>query len=173
MLLGVGNLKSFSTCLLYTSFYEDFKSFIRKLIENITKKMGYQIENHEDDLIRLLKENVLYLLAKTDDEEFQKYSKNLIIKHSSLIHVQADLQKAVFTSLLRKGNLEIVKEFISMYEKSETPEEKERIAILLAEVIDDDLINFVLEFSMSVNIILFKFENNPIQHNFLIDESYI
>jgi hypothetical protein len=148
------NLKSLSSCLLYTSFYEDFKSFIRKLIENITRKIGYRIENHEDDLTRLLKENILYLLAKTDDEEFQKFSNNLIIEKGSLVHVQADLQKAVFTSLLRKGNLEFVKEFISMYEKSETPEEKERIAILLAEVIDDDLINFVLEYSMSVNIIL-------------------
>ncbi len=60
------------------------------------------------------------------------------------------MQKSVYTSLLRKGNLETVKEFISIYEKCETPEEKERIAILLAEVIDDELIKYVLEFSMSV-----------------------
>jgi hypothetical protein len=102
-------------------------------------------------LIRLLKENILYLLAKTDDDEFYNFSRKLIAEKSSLDEVQADLQKAVFTSLLRKGNLETVRKFISMYEKSETPEEKERIAILLSEVIDDELINFVLDFSMSVN----------------------
>jgi hypothetical protein len=41
------NLKSLSTCLLYSSFFEEFKSFIKKLIENITKNLGYQIRNDE------------------------------------------------------------------------------------------------------------------------------
>jgi hypothetical protein len=57
----------------------------------------------------------------------------------------------VFTSLLRYADKELVERFISMYEKSETPEEKERLAILLSEVVDDDLIDYVLNFSLSVN----------------------
>jgi hypothetical protein len=98
----------------------------------------------------LLKENLLYLLAKTDDEDFNKFSKQIVSNSNELNNVQPDMQKPVYTSLLRNGNMDTVNQFINLYEKSHMPEEKERIAILLAEVVSEELINFVLEFSLSV-----------------------
>ena len=60
----------------------------------------------------------------------------------------------MFTSVLRNADLTVVDEFVQAYDSSETPEEKERIAILLAQVTDPIAINHVLKLSLSVRLSL-------------------
>ena len=97
----------------------------------------------------LLHEKILYSLARTDDNEFYLFAKNLY-ENRTLKQIPANLQKSVYTSILRNGSQSTVEEFKDMYKKCYTPEEKERLIVLLSEVNKDDLIETVLEFSISV-----------------------
>lgn len=60
----------------------------------------------------------------------------------------------IYTSVIQNGNKQTVEEFIEMYKSCSTPEEKERIALLLGEVRNPQLIEQVLNFAISVIILL-------------------
>ena len=64
------------------------------------------------------------------------------------------MQKPVYAAILRHSNNELLEEFVLMYIECKTPEEKEKIALLLSEVTQEDLIKKVLEFAFSVSLIL-------------------
>ena len=66
--------------------------------------------------------------------------------------------------MLRNGNIAIVDEFIGLYQNSTTPEEKEKTAILLGEVCSSELIDKVLEFSISVSKTLTFMEKIYFKH---------
>lgn len=61
--------------------------------------------------------------------------------------------------MLRNADSSIVEEFFKMYQESNTPEEKEKIAILLGEVCAPELIDKVLDFSISVSFKKFNKKN--------------
>ena len=52
--------------------------------------------------------------------------------------------------MLQNGDFSVVNEFIDMYKRCSTPEEKERIAIQLGEVSTPETIEHVLNFAISV-----------------------
>lgn len=62
------------------------------------------------------------------------------------------LKKKVYTSVLRNADSQVVDEFFQMYKESSTPEEKERLAVLLGEVCSSELIDKVLSFAISVSL---------------------
>ena len=72
-----------------------------------------------------------------------------LYRNRSLHQIPANLQKSIYTSILRHGNEKTIEEFKDMYEKCYTPEEKERIIVLLSEVTKVNLIESVLKFSIS------------------------
>lgn len=49
---------------------------------------------NQDDMQKLLKENILYMLAKIDDKDIYEFSKKLY-KNRQHEKIPADLQKAV------------------------------------------------------------------------------
>ncbi len=103
-----------------------------------------------DDLVKLLRENVLYLLAKLDDKEFNEYAMNLYTNRLNA-HIPCNLQKPVYTSILKNASTnEILEDFVKMYIECKVPEEKEKLALLLAEIGREDLIQVVLDFAFSV-----------------------
>lgn len=59
----------------------------------------------------------------------------------------------VFTAILRSVDVDqsVVNDFIEMYKQCFTPEEKERIVLILAEVKKDELIENILQFSITVS----------------------
>jgi hypothetical protein len=61
----------------------------------------------------------------------------------------------IYTSILNKADRSTIDYFIDLYEKCETPEEKEKIALLLGEVTTKENIEKVLTFSISVNLLFF------------------
>ena len=56
----------------------------------------------------------------------------------------------IYTAVLRNADENIIAEFVQMYKQCYTPEEKERIILLLAEVNQEDLIAIILKFSITV-----------------------
>lgn len=58
----------------------------------------------------------------------------------------------IYTSVIQNGDNQTVEDFIDMYKSCSTPEEKERIALLLGEVKSPILIEKVLNFAISVII---------------------
>ena len=70
----------------------------------------------------------------------------------------------MYTSVLTDANDLLVEEFIQMYSKSDSVEEKERIVMMLSEVQDEDLIEKKIRFvsfskSYIVDINLWSFNN--------------
>ena len=61
----------------------------------------------------------------------------------------------IYTAILNKADHSTIDYFIGLYEKCETPEEKEKIALLLGEVTTKENIEKVLTFSISVNLLFF------------------
>jgi hypothetical protein len=59
-----------------------------------------------------------------------------------------------------------------MYKKCYTPEEKERIIVLLSEVINEDLIKIVLDFSISVRKLLIFLIRKKIIFSFSLKGSH-
>ncbi|CAF0941231.1 unnamed protein product [Brachionus calyciflorus] len=142
------NLHFLSKCLLDRSYFAEYKKFLADLIIEVKKKIGFEVKPNEDDLVKLLKENVLYILAKIDDPEFRDFAIESY-KNRSNKKIPCDLQKAVYTCVLRNGDSSVIDEFIELYQKSPTPEEKEKTAILLGEVCSSELIDKVLNLSIS------------------------
>ena len=70
----------------------------------------------------------------------------------------------MYTSVLTDANDLLVEEFIQIYSKSDSVEEKERIVMMLSEVQDEDLIEKKIRFvsfskSYIVDINLWSFNN--------------
>ena len=113
------------------------------------KQIEKFLNNLKDDLVKLLRENVLYLLAKLDDIHFHEYALKLYQNRLS-VKIPCNLQKPVYSAILMKGTSETLEDFVKMYIESKIPEEKEKIALLLAEIEREDLVQVVLDFSFSV-----------------------
>ena len=96
----------------------------------------------------------MYLQAKIDDKNFSEFAQSLY-KNRQLTRIPPNLQKPVYASILRSATAETLEEFAQMYIECKTPEEKEKIALLLAEVTREDLIQKVLEFAFSVHFVGF------------------
>lgn len=108
-------------------------------------------------------------MAKLGDQSLQQYAKELFSRPNFVDLVPLDSQKGVSTtnkavlssyimyilkiyiSILQQADEKTIEHFIELYKKSPTPEEKEKIALLLGEVsTNDQLIGKVLEFALSV-----------------------
>ncbi|RNA29937.1 puromycin-sensitive aminopeptidase [Brachionus plicatilis] len=142
------NLNFMIKCVLDQPYWDKFKDYIEDLLASLKKKIGFDLKQDEDDLQKFLKENILYMLAKIDDPDFKQFALNAFNERNN-VPIPADLQKPIFTSVLRNGNTDIVNDLISLYKESSIPEEKEKIAILLGEVIAAESIELVLKFSIS------------------------
>jgi hypothetical protein len=150
MIVLLKNLHSLSKCLVNTRIFEQFKKFLNKFLETISLDVGFFEQASENDLVKLVRENVLYFLAKVDDKTFHDHALKLY-ENRHTIKISSNLQKPVYTSILRNiTKPEVLDEFIQMYTKCTIPEEKEKIALLLAELNTRDLINKILELAFSV-----------------------
>lgn len=65
--------------------------------------------------------------------------------------IPADLRNACYKTVLRAGDQEIYDKMLKLYRSSDMQEEKNRISQALGAIRNKDILNKVLQFSMSVS----------------------
>ncbi len=85
--------------------------------------------------------------AKTIEEAKKRFAAHISGEES----IQADLRTAVYDSVLSEADETLLEKFIDLHNKADLQEEKMRLCTSLGSVRKPELIQKVLEFSMSVS----------------------
>ena len=97
---------------------------------------------------------VLRTLGTNNDLETIQEAKKRFNAHLNGNLIPADLRSAVYASVLVDADLETVNKFIELHDSCDLQEEKMRLAGALGSVTKEELINKVLEFAISVRLVL-------------------
>ncbi|XP_008208455.1 puromycin-sensitive aminopeptidase isoform X2 [Nasonia vitripennis] len=130
-----------------------FKKFGRIFLSQIHSKLGWTpkpTENHLQTLLRLL---VLSQLVEFEDasviSEAQRRFQMHVEKESIL---PADFRSLVYGAVLSVGNSETYEKMLSLYRETSMHEEKNRILSALGSIKDVNILQKILEFSMSEEV---------------------
>lgn len=126
--------------------------FEKKLLSNVSKRLGWDPLKGETHLDTLLRGLVLGRLAWLDDENMVKEAKERFRKY--LVDGQglpADLRSACYRAVLRACGQEMYDALLKLYRSADLHEEKDRISRSLGAAKDVELLSKVLEFAMSVS----------------------
>ena len=105
-----------------------------------------------------------HFIAQLDDKDFAEYANTRFAERKAR-PIPSFIQKPVYTAVLRSAkDVSVVDEFMAMYEETTIPEEKERLALMLSQVCQPDLVRKVLDYSISVSdtVQILSDSNRPI-----------
>jgi puromycin-sensitive aminopeptidase len=148
----IGNLHGLSYLLLNTNYHHELQSFVRRLLKPISKKLGYDPIEGESSLNAMCRATVLRTLAISGDADMLAEAKKKFEAHLNGQPIPADLRSAIYAGVLYDADEETVKKLIDLHDKSQLQEEKMRIACNLGCVRKEELIQRVLEFSLSSSV---------------------
>jgi puromycin-sensitive aminopeptidase len=149
----MGNLDGLSHILLNSDVHHELQSFVCWLLKPISKKLGYDPIEGESSLSAMCRATVLRNLAFNGDKDMIAEGKKKFEAHLNGCHtIPADLRSAVYAAVLYDADEEMVDKFIDLHDKSQLQEEKMRLACSLASVRSPELIQRVLEFSLSPKV---------------------
>jgi len=133
----------------YTSYQHELKSFIRKLVKPISKKLGWDPIQGESGLNGMCRATILKTLGVNGDLETIAEAKKRFEAHLVGKSIPADLRAAVYSSVLTDCDTCTVDKFIELHNNTDLQEEKVRLATSLGAVCKEDLIGKVLQFAIS------------------------
>ncbi|KAF7994235.1 hypothetical protein HCN44_003325 [Aphidius gifuensis] len=146
----VNNLGNISILIGHLDIDDNFKSFGRSLLKDIATKLGWEAKKNESHLDTLLRSLVLGRMAAFKDKDTIEESKKRFKQHVNGENLlPADLRSAVYRAVLADGDEKTFNTMLDLYRKSDLHEEKDRILRSLGSVDNEDLLNKVMEFSMS------------------------
>jgi puromycin-sensitive aminopeptidase len=148
----ISNLQDLSHLLLNTNYHHELQSFVRRLLKPISKKLGYDPIEGESSLNAMCRASILRTLAVNGDPDTIAEAKKKFEAHLNGQAIPADLRSAIYAGVLYDADLATVEKFIELHDKSELQEEKMRLARNLGCVRKEELIQRVLEFSMSPSV---------------------
>lgn len=147
------NLASISVLLQYTDFYDLMKAFNRKLYGPIGKSLGWDPKEGEGHLTSMLRSLVIGRLGRAGDENVIAEAKRRFKLHcSSENKLPADLRSSVYTTVLTDASSELMDKMMTLFRSADMQEEKDRIMRSLGAVTKPDLIERVLNFSISKEV---------------------
>uniref|UniRef100_A0A2C9JWJ6 Aminopeptidase n=1 Tax=Biomphalaria glabrata TaxID=6526 RepID=A0A2C9JWJ6_BIOGL len=148
------NIASISTILQYADdIYPLFKNFVRKLFTNIALTVGWDAQPGEDTLVPLLREVVLSRMGRCGDEATVAEARRRFEAHvNGTAKLPADLRSCVYTTVLHNGDAETFQQVMKLYDEADMQEEKVRLSRAMGSVQDKELIETVLEFSLSEKV---------------------
>lgn len=148
----LSNLTTMSRAVLNTSYHHEFQAFIRRLLKPISKKLGWDPIPGESGLQGMCRATVLRTLGTNNDLETIQEAKKRFNAHLNGTLIPADLRSAVYASVLVDTDLATVSKFIELHDSCDLQEEKMRLAAALGSVTKEELIQKVLEFSISPSV---------------------
>lgn len=184
--LVLGSLYSSIRAIHFIFSQEDFWPRIwgnfrsrRKPFSRILEKLGWEPMTGESPTDALLRELAIRYMGFVEDEAvvkkaaeyFEKYAKNKI-------KLNPDIRSPVFNIVAANGNEKTYNEFMNLYNKTQSPEEKRAILIALGNFKDKRLLERVLGFAISGKVrtqdtffIFGSVASNPLSRTFLFDFS--
>lgn len=128
-----------------------FFQFERKLLKPISQRLGWDPKPNETHLDTLLRGLVLGCLSWLDDKDTINEARKRFEQHvKSGDSLPADLRSACYKTVLRAGGIDEFNTMLSLYRSTDLHEEKDRISRALGAAKDPQLLEKVLEFSVSV-----------------------
>ncbi|BFZ15413.1 hypothetical protein BsWGS_18452 [Bradybaena similaris] len=144
------NISSFSTILQHTEAYPAFKKFIRKMFSKIAASVGWDAKPGEDSLVPMLREVVLTRMGFSGDEAtVAEANRRFDVHCNGSAKLPADLRSAVYNTVLYNGDKTSLDKIMKLYDEADMQEEKVRISRAMGSVQDSELIQRVLNFSLS------------------------
>lgn len=113
--------------------------------------MGWDAKPNEKHLDTLLRGLVLGYLSWLDDEDTINEARKRFAQHVETDNsLPADLRSACYKTVLRAGGVDEYNTMLKLYRTADLHEEKDRISRALGATQDPELLEKVLEFSVSV-----------------------
>ena len=156
--------------LLFTTTCS-YKKFGRDVFRGIASKIGWEKREGEDPLDTMLRPIVIGCMTLHEDEEYLAVAKQKFwdhikgsvcgemrhggVKLSSVVGtntLSADLRGTVYASQLKRGGAEVLEALLKRMKETDLQEEQVRIIYSLGSVTEPELIQRVLELSMSADI---------------------
>ncbi|XP_014604170.1 PREDICTED: puromycin-sensitive aminopeptidase isoform X1 [Polistes canadensis] len=132
---------------------DTFKAFVRNLMRDISKRLGWYPKPNEIHLNTLLRSLILDRMAAANDEETIREAKKRFALHvSGAVPLSADLRSSVYRAVLSVGDYITYDTMLNLYEESDLNEEKERILKALGAIRYENLLKKTIEFSMSEKV---------------------
>ncbi|XP_046837634.1 puromycin-sensitive aminopeptidase isoform X1 [Vespa velutina] len=130
-----------------------FKAFVRNLMRDISKRLGWDPKPNESHLDTLLRSLILDRMAAANDEEtIRQATRRFALHMSGVMPLPADLRSPVYRAVLSVGDAFTYDTMLNLYEESDLHEEKERILKALGAIRYENLIERTIEFSMSEKV---------------------
>ncbi|KAK2579854.1 hypothetical protein KPH14_007537 [Odynerus spinipes] len=149
----VNCMSKITVLLSHLEFADAFKAFVRNLMRDISKRLGWDPKPNESHLDTLLRSLILDRMAAANDEEtIQEAKKRFELHVSGAVPLSADLRSPVYRAVLSVGDIFTYETMLSLYEESDLHEEKDRILKALGAIQDEYLLERTLEFSMSEKV---------------------
>ncbi|XP_044269903.1 puromycin-sensitive aminopeptidase [Tribolium madens] len=139
--------------LSYTDCAEDFKTYQKRILSKIYKRLGWNPKATERHLDTLLRGLVLGRLSWLDDEDTIAEAKKRFEGHvNSSQTLPADLRSACYKTVLRAGGEDVYNTLLKLYRSVDLHEEKDRISRALGAAKDPEILSQVLKFAISEEV---------------------
>lgn len=143
----------FSQESFWNSIWEKFKNYHNDVFRKILDRLGWEPKKDESQKDALLRELALKYcgfaedagILKTGTEKFEAYLKRKIELHP-------DIKSPVFNMVAANGGEGRYKQFIGLYSRTRSPEEKRTILIALGQFKDPQILKKSLDFGLSPNV---------------------
>ena len=144
------NLRGMESLLSQESFLENYRSFAQKLYSKIALSVGWDAKGDEGHLQSILRNTVLGqigLYGNNDTLEMAKTKFNEFIKEPSSLH--PDLRAIVYSLVAQNGGEAEYQTLWDLHAKANLHEERVRILGSLTRFQDKELLNDLLQRSLS------------------------
>ncbi|GAB1610661.1 puromycin-sensitive aminopeptidase-like [Argonauta hians] len=144
------NLANIALLLQYTNYYDQYKVFVRNLLEKIAGKVGWEAAADENHLTTLLRDLVLSRMGRYGDPAVLQEARKRFRDHvSGEKPLPADLKSPVYLTVVCHGDESVLTSMLELYEKAQMQEEMSRISRTIGAVTEKKLIARVLDFAIS------------------------
>ncbi|XP_064598635.1 puromycin-sensitive aminopeptidase-like isoform X2 [Liolophura sinensis] len=144
------NLSQIALLIQYTDYYDDYKSFSKKLFGPLGERLGWDTKPNEGPLVAMLRELVITRLGRYGHETTVTEAKARFEAHYTGAKVlPADLRSPVYITVLSQADQETFNKFLQLFDKADSQEERDRIQRALGCVATKELQSKVLDFALS------------------------
>ena len=155
-----GALSKLSQLLAYTDHHDKIKAFGRRLLSDVTRRLGWDAQPEEEHLTKLLRNLLLGRMAMFDDPDVLAEAERRFALHvKGEEQIPADLRRTVYRAVLRSGRRETYQTLLGIYREASLHEEKDRVASALGAAKNPEIlkeVHFLLNRIFLLKIAVFR-----------------
>lgn len=148
----VASLIKLSHLLTNEIFYDNYKAYCRGLLTKIVSKLDWQPKEDEKHTDTLLRELVLFALGIFGDQKIIKRARQLFDNHIKGEKIAPNLRSVIYQLAAENGGKQEYDKLISLYQREELHQEKDRIGRALGSFHDKKMLRLALDFSISQSV---------------------